>query len=147
MRTWKAPDFQRPGDRGQDRFDLFGEDRAQPALVEPLELLPGDRLADSVRRLGAEVRGDQRLLDVVERRGVERRAAGDPGEVVGDPLGSLGKAAAQAIEPAHLKDAYQMIARASGDSGEAGLAALGAVDATGAKPSLWPLPSLSISTG
>jgi hypothetical protein len=56
-----------------------------------------------VRGFGPEVGGDQRLLDIVKGRGVERRAAGKPCEIVGNPLGSLGEAAAQAIEPAHAK--------------------------------------------
>ena len=84
MGARKTPDFQRLGDRREDLLDLLGEDRAKAALVELLELAGGDRLADAVRRLGAEVRGDQRFLDVVERRGVERGAAGQAGEVVGD---------------------------------------------------------------
>ena len=46
-----------------------------------------------MRGFGAEVGRDQRFLDVVERRRVERRAAGEAGEIVRDPLGGLGKAA------------------------------------------------------
>ena len=103
----KAADFQRLGDRREDLLDLFGEDRAQAALVEPFELLPGDRFADAVRRFGAQVGGDQRFLDIVERRGVERRAAGQAGEVIGNPVRSLGEAAAQAIEPAHAHTAVR----------------------------------------
>ena len=67
----------------------------------------GDRLADAVRRLGPEVGGDQRFLDVVERRGIERGAAGEAGEIVGDPVGGLLKAAAQAVEPTHAQTAVR----------------------------------------
>jgi hypothetical protein len=49
-------------------FRSLGEDGSKPALVEPLELLRGDRLADPARCLGADIGRDQRLLDVVERR-------------------------------------------------------------------------------
>jgi hypothetical protein len=48
VRAGKAPDFQRLGDRSEDLFDFLGEDRAKAALVEPLEPLLGDRLADAV---------------------------------------------------------------------------------------------------
>ena len=76
MRAREAGDLERLGDGREDRLDLLGEDGAQPALVELLEAARGDRLADALRRLGAEVGGDQRLLDIVERRGVERGLAG-----------------------------------------------------------------------
>ena len=105
----KAPDFQRLGDRSEDLLDLLGEDRAKPALVEPLEFLAGNRLADPVRRFRAEVGGDQRFLDVVERRRVERGAAGQAGEIVGDPVGGLLEPAAQAVEPTHAQTAVSMI--------------------------------------
>ena len=104
LRAREAPDLERLGDRGQDLLDLLGEDRAQAALVELLEPPGGDRLADAVRRLGAEVGGDQRLLDLVERRGVERGLLGD-GPVRLSPSRSavLREAAAQAVEPTHVK--------------------------------------------
>ena len=76
VRAREAPDVERLGDRREDRLDLLGEDGAQAALVELLEAAGGDRLADALRRFGAEVGGDQRFLDVVEGRGVERRVAG-----------------------------------------------------------------------
>ena len=107
VRTGKTPDFQRLGDRSEDLFDLLGEDRAKAPLVEPLELLLRDCLADPVRRLGPEIGRDQCLLDVVERRGIERGAAGEAGEIVGDPLGGLLKPAAQAVEPAHAQTAVR----------------------------------------
>ncbi len=72
----KAVDFQRLGDGREDLLDLLGKDRAQPALVELLEPARGNRLADALRRLGAEVGGDQRFLDIVEGRGVERGLGG-----------------------------------------------------------------------
>ena len=65
----------------------------------------GNRFADSVRCFGAEIGGDQRLLDVVEGRSVERRAAGEAGQIVGDPVGGLLEPAAQAVEPAHAQTA------------------------------------------
>ena len=49
--------------------------------------------------------GDQRFFDVVQRRGVERGAAGQAGEVVGDLFRSLRKPAAQAVEPTHAQTA------------------------------------------
>jgi hypothetical protein len=52
VRAGKAPHFERLRDRSEDLLDLLGEDRAQPPLVEALELLARDRLADAVRRLG-----------------------------------------------------------------------------------------------
>ena len=107
VRAGKARDFQRLGDRGEDLFDLFGEDGAEAPLVEPLELLRRDRLANPVRRLGPEVGSDQRFLDVVERRGVKRGAAGQSREIVGDALGSLLEAAAQAVEPTHAHTAVR----------------------------------------
>ena len=39
VRTREARDFQWLGDRREDLFDLFGKDRAEPALIEPLEPL------------------------------------------------------------------------------------------------------------
>ena len=65
MRTRKTPDFQRSSDWSEDLFDLFGEDGAETTLVQAFELLLRDGLADAMRRFGPEVRGDQRLLDVV----------------------------------------------------------------------------------
>ncbi len=108
VRARKAPDFQRLGDRSEDLFDLLGEDRAKAALVEPLELLAGDGFADAVRRLGPEVGRDQRFLDVVERRGVERllrltrpvRFSATFSAVFGEP-------AAQAVEPTHAHTAVR----------------------------------------
>ena len=82
---------------------ILGEDGAEPALVEPLEFLGGDGIADSLRGFGADVGGDQRLLDIVEGRGVESGAAGEAGQIVGKLVRGLGKAAAQAVEPAHWK--------------------------------------------
>ena len=72
VRAGEAPDVERLGDGREDLLDFLGEDGAQAALVELLEALGGDGFADALRRFGAEVGGDQRLLDVVERRGVER---------------------------------------------------------------------------
>ena len=103
----KPHDFQRLGDGREDLLDLFGQDRSEAAFVEPLELLLRDRLADSVRGFGPEVGGDQRFLDVVERRRVERGAAGEAGEIVGDPVGGLLEPAAQAVEPAHAHTAVR----------------------------------------
>ena len=42
VRARKAPDVERLGDRREDLLDLLGEDRAQAALVELLELAGGD---------------------------------------------------------------------------------------------------------
>ena len=128
VRAREAPDFERLGDRREDLLDLLGEDGAKAALVELLEALRGDRLADPARRLGAEVGGDQRLLDVVERRRVERRRGDQAGEIVGDPLRGLGEPAAQAVEPAHAQTADQLVAVAAGDARLADVAALGAGD-------------------
>ncbi len=105
MRARKTGDFQRPGDGREDLLDLVGEDRAETALVEPIKLLPGDGFADAVGCFGTEIGGDQGFLDIVERRGVERGAAGQPGEIIANPLGGFGEAAAEAIEPAHAHTA------------------------------------------
>ncbi len=105
VRAREAPHLERLGDRREDLLDLLGEDGAKAALVELLEAARGDRLADSARRFGPEVGGDQRLLDVVERRRVERLLGDQAGEIVGDPLGSLGEPAAKAVEPAHAQTA------------------------------------------
>ena len=143
----KAPDFQRLGDRREDLLDLLGEDRAKPALVELLELAGGDRFADAVRRLRAEVGGDQRLLDVVEGRGVERGAAGEAGEIVGDLLGSLLETRREGGRASSCPDRRQMVAVAAGDPGEAAFAAPGAARARAARNCrVWPVPSPSIST-
>src|SRR6185369_13755378 len=101
----EAGDFQWLGDRCEDLFDFFRQDRAKSPFVEALELLSCNRLADPVRRFGPEVRGDQRLLDVIEGRRVERRPAREASEVVSDPFRSLGKSAAQAVEPTHAQTA------------------------------------------
>ena len=118
------------------------------ALVEPLELLRGDRLADAVRRLGAEVGGDQRLLDLVERRGVERGAAGQAGEIVGDPFGGLAESRRAGGRANSCPDRRQVIAVAAGDPRRRRFRrARRRRCATGAKLSVWPVPSPSISTG
>ena len=62
-----------------------------------------------MRGFGAEIGGDQCLLDVVERRGVERGAAGEAGEIVGNALGGLAKPAAQAVEPTHAQTAVSCL--------------------------------------
>ena len=72
VRAGEAPDVERLGDGREDLLDLLGEDGAKAALVELLETPVGDAVADPLRRFGAEVGGDQRLLDIVEGRGVER---------------------------------------------------------------------------
>ncbi len=107
MRARKSPHFQRLGDRSEDLLDLFGENGAKASLIEMFEFLLRDRLADSAGGFGAEVGRNQRLLDVVERRGVERGAAGEAGEVVGNPVGGLLKPAAQAVEPTHAQTAIR----------------------------------------
>ena len=109
MRSGKTPDFQRLGDGCEDLLDLIGENRAEAALVETLEFLGGDSFADAMRGFGAEIGGDQCLLDVVERRGVERSAAGEAGEIVGNALGGLAKPAAQAVEPTHAQTAVSCL--------------------------------------
>jgi hypothetical protein len=101
----KTPHLQRLGDRCEDLFYLFGENRAEAAFVEALEPLLRDRLADPARSLRAKVGGNQRLLDVVERSGIESSPAGETGQVVGDPIGGFLEAAAQAVEPAHAHTA------------------------------------------
>ena len=72
VRPRKAPDVERLGDRRQDLLDLLGQDGAQPALVELLEAPRGNRFADPLRRFGPEIGCDQRFLDIVEGRRVER---------------------------------------------------------------------------
>ena len=128
VRTWKARDFQRLGDRSQDLFDLLGKDRSKAALVEALELLLRDRLADAVRCLRTEVGGDQRFLDVVERRRVERRAAGEAGQIVGDPLGGLLETRRAGDRASSCPDRRQLIAVAAGDPSRSGFAAASAGD-------------------
>ena len=101
VRARKAPYVQRLGDRGEDLFDLLGEDGAQPALVERLEFLAGDRLADPLRRGGAEVGRDQRFLDIVEGRGVERLLVHKPGDILADLVRGFLEAGGQPVEPTH----------------------------------------------
>src|SRR6185503_10607926 len=86
-------------------FDFLGEDGAKAALVQPFESPLRDRLANAVRRLGAEVRRDQRLLNVVESRGIQSGAGGDAGQIVGDPIRGFLKPPAQAIKPTHAQTA------------------------------------------
>ena len=107
----KAVDFERLGDRSEDFLDLFGEDGAKAALVELVEALAGNRLADPLRRFGAEVGRDQRFLDIVEGRGVERGLGWSrPVRFSADFLRGLGEAAAQAVEPAHAQAADKLAA-------------------------------------
>jgi acyl transferase domain-containing protein len=89
----------------QDGHRVFGEDRAKPALVELFEPAGGDRLANPVRGFRAEIGRDQRFLDVVEGRGVERLLLDEAAEVVGDLLGSFLKTASEAVEPTHAQAA------------------------------------------
>ena len=91
----------RLGDRSEDLFDLLGEDGTKAALVEGLEFLAGNRLADALRRGGAEVGRDQRLLDIVEGGGVERLLVHKPGEILADLVRSLLEAGCQPVEPTH----------------------------------------------
>ena len=107
----------------------------------------GDRLADALRRLGAEVGGDQRLLDVVERRGVERLPGGQAGEILADLVRGLREPAASGGRANSCPHPDQMVAVAAGDARRCRCRrASSRRCATGAKPSLWPLPLFSIST-
>ena len=101
MRPRKAPDVERPGHRREDLLDLLGEDGAQTALVQLLELAGGNAIADALRRLWTEVGGDQRFLDIVESGGVERLLLDDAGDVVGNLVGGFLEAGRQPVEPAH----------------------------------------------
>ena len=101
---------------------------AKAAFVEALELLAGDGFADAMRRFGTEIRRDQRFFDVVERRRVERRAAGQAGEIVARPCPQSSRtrhAGGRANSCPHRR---QVIAVAAGDARGAGVAARGAFD-------------------
>src|SRR6185369_12378233 len=109
------------------------------ALVERLESFAGNGVADPVRRFRAEVGGDQRFLNVVEGRRVERGAAGQAGQIVGDLLGSLGKPAPQAVEPAHRATPTSVVSTRPVIRAVATSPLLAPDSATGAKLSAWPL--------
>ena len=74
LRAREGVDLERLGDRREDRLDLLGDDDlATPRFVEAaLEALVGEPGADARGGRRAEVGGDQRLLDLVERLVVER---------------------------------------------------------------------------
>ena len=102
LRAREGVDLERLGDRAQDLGDLLGDDRADAA---PRRAPRSKRSSASRSRMRAavtraEIGGDQRLLDLVELRVVEPGLADEPGEVVGQPLGRLAKAAEQPLRPA-----------------------------------------------
>src|SRR5262245_1560389 len=95
-----------------------------------------------MRRLGPEVGSNQRLFDIVEGGRVERSAAREAGEVVGNLLGSLGESAAQAVEPTHAATLRRWspsrpTIRAVKSSPRSASILIGA------KLSAWPLPPFS----
>ena len=147
VRPGKTPDLQWLRDWREDLLDLLGQDRPKAPFVEPFEFLGSDGFPNAARRLRTQVRGNQRFFDIVERRGVERRAAGQACEVVGDAIGGLLEPAAQAVEPAHFQIAvsrspWRPLTRAVPLSPR-----FAPGMATGAKLPVWPVPLPSISTG
>ena len=72
-----------------------------PASLRPaLEALARRAASRTLRRgRGAEVGRDQRLLDLVERRVVERGLGEQAGEILPEPVRRLAEAAAEPLEP------------------------------------------------
>ncbi len=72
MGARERTDFDRPRDGFEDFFDFLGDDQANAELFEiALKAPRREPIADARGGAGAEVRGDQRFLNVVERRSVE----------------------------------------------------------------------------
>ena len=101
MRPGKSPHVQRLGHGAEDLLDLLGQDGPQAALIQLLVAAGGDGVADTLRGLRPEVGRDQRFLDVVQRRGIERSPAGQAGQIVAETISGLLEAAGQAVEPTH----------------------------------------------
>ncbi len=101
MRAREAPHVERLGHWREDRLNLLGQDGAKPALVELLEPPLGDRTPNPLRCFGAEVGRDQRFLDVVERRRIERDLGREPADILAKPIRGFLEAACQAVEPTH----------------------------------------------
>ena len=107
VRARKAPDFQRLGDRSEDLLDLLGEDRRRPR---------SSRRSNFWRAIASRMRCDASgpRSEAISASSISSSVAvssaalaGKAGEIVGDPLGSLLKSAAQAVEPAHAQTAVR----------------------------------------
>src|SRR5436305_1373753 len=99
-----------------------------------------------MRGLWAQVRRDQRLFNVVERRRIERGAAGEARQIVGDLLRSFCKPATQAVEPAHARTPTRQ-SRSEPVTRTLTISPRSAPSTcTGAKLSAWPLAPPSIIT-
>ena len=104
LRAREGGNFERLGHRAQDRGDFLRHRLAQLALGNlRTEALFAQRLAHAASGFGAEVRHDQRILDLVERGvvqpGVAPRLA-DGRDILAQAVGGLAKAAEQAVAPA-----------------------------------------------
>ncbi len=93
-------DLQRFGHGREDLGDLLGDNLADLRFSEPpLEPLARQPLAHLGGGGRAEIGGDQRFFDLVERIVVQHRLGEQPGEVVAEPVGGLLEPAPQPIEP------------------------------------------------
>ena len=101
LRTRKGVDVERFGDGAQHRGDFLGDDLAQflGAVRRDVTAL-GQAVADARGHGGAEVGGDQRILDAVEIVVVEARLAGDARQILAEPLRRALEAAEQPFAPA-----------------------------------------------
>ena len=146
----------------EDLLQLLRDHRADRLLAEAaLEPLAGEPGAHLGRGPRAEVGGDQRLLDLVERRLVQRGLGDQAGEIVAEPVGGLAEAEPHALVPGRLRSRGSSDQDAVLDAGDphfddlliprkrirpgAG-SPLRDTDRTGAKFSAWPKPSFSTST-
>src|SRR5207253_1545155 len=125
---------------------LAGDHRCADALAPDLELLDRGR-AKGVA--GGEQHAIILLLEPVGEladRGRLARAV-DAGEIVGDPFGSLLEPAAQAIEPTHAQTAVSWLPSLPVMRARPAWPRVPPARPTGAKLSVWPLPSPSTRIG
>ena len=144
-------DFQRLGDRTQDRRNLLGHDPAQfVGAVRGNVAAFGQAIADTRGHAGAKIGGNQRLLDPVEVVFVETRLARQSREIFAKPFRRAPKAAEQPLAPARsahpdiLSAIILSPSRAPARTGTMAPGSAGAVNVSAAKFSAWPVrPSRS----
>ena len=103
--------------------------------------------AEALAAVAASASDPQIRAVYAHRANMQRCAAGESGEVVGDPVCGLLEAAAKAVEPTHAHTAVRVspsmpviLARPVSPREDLSIV-------TGAKLSAWPLPPFSMSTG
>ncbi len=157
MRARQRSDADRPGDGRQHLLDLVGDDQPDTERLEiALERLLAQPVADARGGGGAEIRRNQRFLNLVESRRIEARGA-EIGEIAEQPVRRAPETAEQLVVPrghGSISTGVPVSAGPSAPVMRTGMmrpirsGAAGLASRTSAKPGAWPRsPGRSINTG